>query len=224
MPNTFLCYSILNFSSSDLGLDPDVGLHQCLLVKVVFLQNMLGEKWVFVIFHLIPLIAHSLITVVNNRAQMSLHILCLLLLFVKIRFLNMVRKTWENIIHVSCVPDPCHFEPDPDPYPWGPVHWITDSDLDPDPALFLRCFQETNKKKFFFCLLLTGGTFPSVFKDSKTLKSHKQLKIKVFKIVFPYWWKNPDPDLGLGGPKTYVSDSGSGTRHVRYLHFASVFR
>ncbi len=51
----------------------------------------------------------------------------------------------------------------------GPVHWVTDPDLDPDPVLFLGCFQETNK----ICLLLTEGTFPSVF---KLTKSHKTVE------------------------------------------------
>jgi hypothetical protein len=57
-----------------------------------------------------------------------------------------------------------------------------DPDLDPnpDPALFVSGFQDTNKKKFSFlsfCFLLTGtvaiGTFTSVFKDKKLLKSHR---------------------------------------------------
>ncbi len=64
----------------------------------------------------------------------------------------------------------------------GSGHSITDPDpaSDPDPALFVSGFQETNKKKnFVFCsgLLLTEVTvskFTSIFKDSKSVRSHKK--------------------------------------------------
>jgi hypothetical protein len=66
----------------------------------------------------------------------------------------------------------------------GSVHWITDPDPAPDPALFVNDFQDANKtKKIFlkFCLLHTvGSTFTPVFKDNKSLKSHKTVEIKVF--------------------------------------------
>jgi hypothetical protein len=48
----------------------------------------------------------------------------------------------------------------------GSVHWITDPD--PDPALFISGFQyakTNNLFLFFFCLLLTVGTFTSFFKE-----------------------------------------------------------
>jgi hypothetical protein len=54
------------------------------------------------------------------------------------------------------------------------VHLITDPDVDlgPDPIPFLSGFQDANKKYLnfcfsVFCLLLSVGTFPSVFKDNK---------------------------------------------------------
>ncbi len=53
-------------------------------------------------------------------------------------------------------------------------------------------------------------TFTSLFKDKKSLKSHKTVEIKVFRTIFAWWWKDPDPLLWLTdpeGPKTY----GSGT-------------
>ena len=87
----------------------------------------------------------------------------------------------------------CHFETDPDP-------WIRTLDLDPnlypDPALHVTVFQETNKKyRKCFCLLLTVGTFTSVFKDSKSLRCHKTKQLKLrFLNFFACWWKDPDPD------------------------------
>ncbi len=54
----------------------------------------------------------------------------------------------------------------------GSPHWITD--LDPDPALLVStvAFKVITKNNFF-CLLLIIGTFTSVFKDNKSIRSHK---------------------------------------------------
>ncbi len=74
----------------------------------------------------------------------------------------------------------------------GSIQWITDQapdlvlDLDPppDPAFFVSGFQDANKKSafykvFFTYYLGTVGTFTTTFKDKKSLRSHKTLKIKV---------------------------------------------
>jgi hypothetical protein len=59
------------------------------------------------------------------------------------------------------------------------------------------------------------GTFTSFFKDKKSQRSHRTAEIKVFLIIFAWWWKDPEPDPYLwltdpDGPKTYGS-YGSGT-------------
>ena len=64
-----------------------------------------------------------------------------------------------------------------------------DSDLDPDadPAVFVIDLQDTDKKQFFFlifCFLLVEGKFTSFFKDKKSKRSHKTVKIKVFLTIF----------------------------------------
>jgi hypothetical protein len=47
--------------------------------------------------------------------------------------------------------------------------------------------QDANKKIIFltkfFCLLLFEGTFTSVFKDKKSKRSHKTVRIKVFLTI-----------------------------------------
>ncbi len=53
-----------------------------------------------------------------------------------------------------------------------------------DPALFVGGFQDANKKYVYFCLLLTAGTFTSVFTEKKLLRSHKTVEIKIFLIFY----------------------------------------
>ncbi len=81
-----------------------------------------------------------------------------------------------------------------------PDYWHTDQ----DPALFVSDLQDTNKINFFkfFCLLLFWSTFPSFFKDKKSLRSHKTVEIKVFLTIIVWSWKDP-PDPR--GPKTFGS-------------------
>ncbi len=113
------------------------------------------------------------------------------------------------------------FEADPDP-------WIRTLDLDPDPALHVTVFQETDKKyRKCFCLF-TVGTFTSVFKDSKLLRSHKTVeiinKLIRFLIFFTCWWKDPQiltNDYGSGRPKNFlilVQYYGSGTLPAIHRH------
>ncbi len=48
---------------------------------------------------------------------------------------------------------------------------------------FHQWLSRFQQKRFFlkvFCLLLTVGTFTSIFKDDKSLRSHKTVEIKVF--------------------------------------------
>ncbi len=52
-----------------------------------------------------------------------------------------------------------------------PDLWNTDL----DPALFLSGCQDGNEK-YFFCFLLTIGTFTSNLKDNKLLRSHKSVE------------------------------------------------
>jgi hypothetical protein len=56
------------------------------------------------------------------------------------------------------------------------------SNPDPNPALFaLGGFKDANKKYVF--LPITVGTFTSVFKDNKSLRSYKVVETKVFLLV-----------------------------------------
>jgi hypothetical protein len=60
-----------------------------------------------------------------------------------------------------------------------------DSDLDPDPAIFVIDLQGNNQKtnickKKFFCVLLFKGRFTSFLKDKKSKRSHNAVGIKVF--------------------------------------------
>ncbi len=64
----------------------------------------------------------------------------------------------------------------------GYVHCLTD----PDPDLSLEASKSRQKINFkmFFCISLTLGTFPSVFKDKKSLRSHRTVKNKAFLNFF----------------------------------------
>jgi hypothetical protein len=58
--------------------------------------------------------------------------------------------------------------------------------MDLDPAEFIIDLQDANKKpikkKNVFCILLLK--VPSFFKDKKSKRSHKTVKIKVFLTIF----------------------------------------
>jgi hypothetical protein len=79
-----------------------------------------------------------------------------------------------------------------------------------------RGFQDANKNKFLAYYLPTVGTFTSVFKDNKSLRSHKTRFYKIF--CFLMEGAGPvhiitDPDPYPGGPKTYgFYGTGSGSR------------
>ena len=58
-----------------------------------------------------------------------------------------------------------------------------DPDPETDPSISITDLQDAHKKFFFFkkvsCILLFEGTFTSFFKDKKSKRSHKTVKIKV---------------------------------------------
>jgi hypothetical protein len=60
-------------------------------------------------------------------------------------------------------------------------------DPDPDPSIFIIDLQDATKKQIFlikfFSILLFEGTFTSFFKDKKSKRSHKTVKIKVFLTI-----------------------------------------
>jgi hypothetical protein len=61
-----------------------------------------------------------------------------------------------------------------------------DPDADPDPSIFVIDLQDAHKKneKKFSCILLFEGTFTSFFKEKKSKRSHKTVKINVFLTIF----------------------------------------
>jgi hypothetical protein len=67
-----------------------------------------------------------------------------------------------------------------------PYTWLTDPD--PDSALFVSDFQDAKKKMSFFpnlfCLLLSVGTFTSVFKDKKIIKKSLNSRNQGFLLTF----------------------------------------
>ncbi len=69
-------------------------------------------------------------------------------------------------------------------------------------------FYQRAARNFAVFLLITYrtvGTFTEVFKDSKSLKSHKRVEIKVLFLFFAYWWKDPDPEQLLS-PNLELND------------------
>jgi hypothetical protein len=64
----------------------------------------------------------------------------------------------------------------------------SDPDVDPDPAIFVTKLQDDNKKlilkKSFLLISFEGtGTLTSFFKDKKSKRSHKTVRIKVFLTI-----------------------------------------
>jgi hypothetical protein len=63
-----------------------------------------------------------------------------------------------------------------------------DPDAGPDPSIFIINLQDAIKKLIFkikfFCIILFEGTLTSLFKDKKSKRSHKTVKIKVFLTIF----------------------------------------
>jgi hypothetical protein len=63
-------------------------------------------------------------------------------------------------------------------------------DPDPDPSIFIIDLQDAIKKLICFLkvfvhfTVLFEGTFTSFFKDKKSKRSHKTVKIKVFLTIF----------------------------------------
>jgi hypothetical protein len=59
--------------------------------------------------------------------------------------------------------------------------------MDPDPSIFIIDLQDANKKlilkKSFSAYLLFEGTLTSFFKDKKSKRSNKTVKINVFLTI-----------------------------------------
>jgi hypothetical protein len=59
-----------------------------------------------------------------------------------------------------------------------------DPDAGSDPSIFIIDLQDANKKLIFkikfICIILFEGTLTSFYKDKKSKRSHKTVKIKVF--------------------------------------------
>ncbi len=62
--------------------------------------------------------------------------------------------------------------------------WIpdSDSDMDPDPAVFVSDLPDVNTT--FFCLLICEGTFTSFFIDKKSYKNQKTVGNNIFLNIF----------------------------------------
>ncbi len=88
--------------------------------------------------------------------------------------------------------------------------------LGTDPSVFFQWLPTKNKFYFpkFFCSLLSVCTFTSVFKDSKSLKIHNRVEIKVFLQFFSCWRKDLNPDPDPEDPKTYGFRSGTLVKNV----------
>jgi hypothetical protein len=95
-----------------------------------------------------------------------------------ISLLMLMVKHGIIIYYIFSVPDPC------------PCHFKTDL----DPALIVSVFQDANK--IFFLLLITLGTFKSVFNDNKSLRSRKTVEIRI-----RIHTNNSGSESGTGRPK-----------------------
>ncbi len=105
----------------------------------------------------------------------------------------------SSMIYIWFKPDPGKIMPiwqDPDmQHCWNMQLWPTDPSADPDPALFISGFKDTNKK-YFFKYFLKLHTFTSGFQDKKVLKkSQNSRNLKFFLLFFAWRWKGLDRDL-----------------------------
>ena len=82
-----------------------------------------------------------------------------------------------------------------------PDLWYFYTDL--DPTLFVTGFHET-KEKNFFLLIATVSSFTSVFKDIKSLQSHKRVEIRFFLFVDERMW-NRTKNYWSGRPRNWCT-------------------
>ncbi len=88
-----------------------------------------------------------------------------------------------------------------------PYLWLTDLDTDQEPAIFVSDLQSGNVK-FYFCLLLFGGTFASFFKDKKSQNSRNEGFYSYFCLIIE----------GSGSGSTpRINGSGSGSRRSKNI-------
>ncbi len=79
---------------------------------------------------------------------------------------------------------------------------------------FRHANKKTNLKKKFFCLLLLEDTFISFFKDKKSKRSHKTVRIKVFLLFLL------DDSRTIDGSGSTPVSNGSGwlkNMWIRYI-------
>ncbi len=113
------------------------------------------------------------------------------------------------VLRVGSVPDPCHFGRDP--YPMIRTLYLR---IRIQILLFSSVTSKMpTKNKFFsnFLVLISAGTFTSVFKYIKSLSIHVTTEIKDFVIFFCLLMEGSGSvqnNLDLGGPKLRIWDPG----------------
>ncbi len=96
--------------------------------------------------------------------------------------------------------------------------YLSPTDPDPDPDIFVSDLKDANKKTNFyvFCLLLYEGTI--ILQESKVIKKSQNSRNQGFLTIFASWWDSGDPDPYIwqririwiqDAQKTYDSDSGT---------------
>jgi len=100
-----------------------------------------------------------------------------------------------------------------------PDLWYFYTDL--DPTLFVTGFHETKKRTFFwvFLLIATVSSFTSVFKDIKSLQSHKRVEIRFF---FVCWWKDLEPykKLLIREAQKLMDSTDPAPEHCKYQKYS----
>jgi hypothetical protein len=106
----------------------------------------------------------------------------------------------------SIIPLPCVSVPDPWDFKRIRIRASVQLDTYPERAFFIRGFQDTTKILLsfkVFYLILTVGTFTSVYKDNRLSRSHKTAEVKVllsFLVVHERIWIRKN-NYGSGRPQ-----------------------
>ncbi len=101
------------------------------------------------------------------------------------KYCNGERERWLNYLveHYKMFYLDAYLEPEPDPRVHT-LYYHTGPSLDPNTALFSVAFKIPKKKVFFcskfFAQHLLQVCLHQVFKDNKTLRSHKTVETQVF--------------------------------------------
>jgi hypothetical protein len=87
---------------------------------------------------------------------------------------------------VNGVPDPWHFQTDPDPL----IRALDTGDGSGSGSCsYVRCYNRRTKNFWLITVLLPVGTFRSGFQDRKSLRTNTRVEINVFLIFFVCSWK-----------------------------------